>query len=202
MPDALEGERTVQEALRAHRWLLDAMLQQFPNGSINVFDRDLRYLYAVGAGLERVGLSPAALVGTRLADMFPADSVAYVEPFYERAFAGETVVFDLPIFGRSYTIHASPLREPRGSVVAVVAIAQEAPAQPLSVRALTPRQREVATLIAAGYSNAQIADRLVIAQGTVANHVEQMLRRLGFRSRTQLGVWASERRLLQAEDGS
>jgi DNA-binding CsgD family transcriptional regulator len=128
--------------------------------------------------------------------------VAYVRPFYERAFAGETVVFDLPVFGRGYTIHASPLREPRGSVVGVVAIAQETPAQPSSAGALTPRQREVAALIAAGYSNARIADHLVITQGTVGNHIEQMLRRLGFRSRTQIAVWASERRLYRPEDGS
>jgi hypothetical protein len=100
MPYALGDEGAVREALRAHQWLLDAMLRQFPNGSINVFDRDLRYLYAAGSGLDRVGLSPAALVGTRLADLFPADSVAYVRPFYERALAGETVVFDLPVFGR------------------------------------------------------------------------------------------------------
>jgi DNA-binding CsgD family transcriptional regulator len=70
------------------------------------------------------------------------------------------------------------------------------------IRVLTPRQREVAALIAAGHSNAQIADRLVIAEGTVANHVEQILRRLDFRSRTQIGVWASERGLHPPADGS
>lgn len=168
------------------------MLQQFPNGSINVFDRDLRYLYAAGRGLEQAGLVPDSLVGRRLADMFPADSVAYVRPFYERALAGETIVFDLPVFGRSYTIHASPLREPRGGVVAVVAIAQEAPARPSSAGALTPRQCEVAILIAAGLTNEQIARQLVITPGTTANHVEGILRRLGFAGRAQIAVWAAE----------
>ena len=60
---------------------------------------------------------------------------------------------------------------------------------------LTPRQQEVAALIASGLSNAQIAERLVLTTGTVANHVEGILGRLGFRSRTQIGVWAVERGL-------
>lgn len=58
--------------------------------------------------------------------------------------------------------------------------------------ALTPRQREVAALIATGKSNREIARDLVLVEGTVANHVEHILNRLGFRSRTQIAVWAAE----------
>ena len=68
-----------------------------------------------------------------------------------------------------------------------------------AVGILTPRQQEVAGLIAAGLSNREIAERLVLTGGTVANHVEQILRRLGFRSRTQVAVWAAERGLLPAD---
>jgi DNA-binding CsgD family transcriptional regulator len=60
---------------------------------------------------------------------------------------------------------------------------------------LTPRQVEVTTLVAAGLSNRQIADTLVIAPGAVANHVERILGRLGFARRTQVAVWAAERGL-------
>jgi DNA-binding NarL/FixJ family response regulator len=57
---------------------------------------------------------------------------------------------------------------------------------------LTPRQREVACLIAEGLSNDEIAERLVLEPGTVANHVQAILQRLNLRSRTQVGVWAVE----------
>src|SRR5215217_6524222 len=73
--DGSVDERALRQALHVHRWLLDAMLQQFPLGSVNVFDRELRYLFAAGTGLERVGLSPASLIGKRLEDLFPADAV-------------------------------------------------------------------------------------------------------------------------------
>ena len=58
--------------------------------------------------------------------------------------------------------------------------------------ALTPREREVVTLIAEGLSNAQIARRLVLTPGTVANHVEHILRRLSVRSRTEVAALVAE----------
>ena len=57
---------------------------------------------------------------------------------------------------------------------------------------LTRRQQEVAGLVAQGLSNAEIARRLVLTPGTVANHLEHILRRLNFRSRSQIAVWAVE----------
>ena len=57
---------------------------------------------------------------------------------------------------------------------------------------LTPRQREVAALIAGGLTNEQIAKRLVLTPGTVANHVEHILRRLSVRSRTEVATLVAE----------
>lgn len=54
---------------------------------------------------------------------------------------------------------------------------------------LTGRQLEVAALVAQGMSNRQIAERLVITERSAESHVERMLTRLGFRSRTQIATW-------------
>jgi DNA-binding CsgD family transcriptional regulator len=56
---------------------------------------------------------------------------------------------------------------------------------------LTPRQREIAALIARGYTNRQIAEHLVLSKGTVANHVEHILNRLGFQNRAKVASWAA-----------
>jgi DNA-binding NarL/FixJ family response regulator len=64
------------------------------------------------------------------------------------------------------------------------------PEQITGTSPLTRRQREVAVLIARGYSNKQIADELVLTTGTASNHVAQILRRLGCRSRAQVATWA------------
>ena len=56
---------------------------------------------------------------------------------------------------------------------------------------LTPRESEVAKLIAEGLSNRAIADRLVISHRTVDGHVERILAKLEFTSRAQVAVWAT-----------
>jgi non-specific serine/threonine protein kinase len=61
---------------------------------------------------------------------------------------------------------------------------------------LTLREREVAALVAHGRSNRQIAEALVITERTVAAHVEHILNKLGFSSRTEIGVWAAEHGLV------
>ena len=65
--------------------------------------------------------------------------------------------------------------------------------------ALTPREREVAALVARGLTNRQIAAELVITEGTAANHVEHILHKLGFRTRAQIGSWAAEHGLSTAD---
>ncbi|HEX5690468.1 MAG TPA: LuxR C-terminal-related transcriptional regulator, partial [Roseiflexaceae bacterium] len=56
--------------------------------------------------------------------------------------------------------------------------------------ALTRRERTVAELIASGLTNREIAEALVIAESTAERHVSNILRKLGFFSRTQIAVWA------------
>ncbi len=61
---------------------------------------------------------------------------------------------------------------------------------------LTPREREVHALIGQGFSNRQIADELVISLHTAQRHLENILSKLGFASRTQVGIWASDHGLV------
>jgi DNA-binding NarL/FixJ family response regulator len=53
-------------------------------------------------------------------------------------------------------------------------------------KSLTPREREVFTLIATGYDNAQIAEELHMAEHTVRNHVSMIYSKLGVQDRFQI----------------
>jgi predicted ATPase/DNA-binding CsgD family transcriptional regulator len=59
--------------------------------------------------------------------------------------------------------------------------------------ALTSREREIASLVADGLSNREIADRLFISRRTVDAHVNHIYAKLGISSRVQLTIWERER---------
>jgi DNA-binding CsgD family transcriptional regulator len=57
---------------------------------------------------------------------------------------------------------------------------------------LSPREQQVAALLADGLTNRQIAARLVVTERTVAAHIEHILDKLGFASRHQVAAWAAD----------
>jgi DNA-binding NarL/FixJ family response regulator len=75
------------------------------------------------------------------------------------------------------------LGEPAGAATPAPAYADPA--------RLTPREREVAGLIAQGLSNRDIAARLVISARTAETHVQHIMVKLGLTARAQIAAWTA-----------
>jgi DNA-binding NarL/FixJ family response regulator len=80
--------------------------------------------------------------------------------------------------------------------VPFVQVAGASVSNPFGLAELTERELEVLRLIAKGATNREIAEELVISEGTVKNHISNILGRLKVRDRTQAAIYARDHGLL------
>jgi DNA-binding CsgD family transcriptional regulator/biotin operon repressor len=144
-----------------------------------------------GAAVElRAGHSP--LSGARLADLLGPARKALGEPHAAALLAeGRAMTAAEAV---AYAVQPSPEGNGAASPAGPAdwaPIPRPRAAVSSEVSTLTPRELEIARLIARGLSNRAIADELVISQATVARHVANMLTKLGFNSRAQVAVWVA-----------
>jgi two-component system response regulator DevR len=65
---------------------------------------------------------------------------------------------------------------------------------------LTDREREVLALVARGFTNKQIADRLFVSEKTARNHVSHILDKLGLSRRSEAAAFAVEHKLVNTRE--
>ena len=135
-----------------------------------------------------------AATGSAVLSVSPAEYVAYESAVAAaRATTGESAFAALWQSGRELAL-------PEALALGHRTRAVEADRRPSATRTrptveddLTPREREVALLIARGHTNREIAEVLVISEWTVDTHVRHILTKLGQRSRAQVAAWVAER---------
>lgn len=76
-----------------------------------------------------------------------------------------------------------------------IAISEEMASQSEEVKQLTQRERDICTLLAEGKNNREISSALFLSEGTVKNHITNILSKLELRDRTQLAIFAVKHKL-------
>ena len=158
-------------------------------------------LFVVGE-LARRGQLPATLILTTFDDDASAIEVVRAGA---RGFLLKDVTLDRLVTAVRALAAGETLIQPALTARAEQSLCEAAAARspspapsptPTTAEPMTPREREVLRLLAAGYSNREIARALFIAEGTVKNHVSNILTKMAVRDRTRAVLKAAEHGLL------
>lgn len=120
-----ELERRVQERtreLRESQHLYAVIARNFPNGSINVFDRDFNYIFAEGRELFRMGVTSEQLMGTNYLERLSPAVRDTIATKLQTVFEGQSLSFDLEVEEKNFEIHAVPLRDADGLISRIMVV--------------------------------------------------------------------------------
>ncbi len=108
--DEAEGRLHAQE-LRYRQ-----LVQNFPNGALGFFDKDLRYLLIDGEGLATIGQSSESLTGKANREVFPEGFTDKIDPLFRSALAGVPAHAEVTFAGHWFDLHLRPVRSASGDV--------------------------------------------------------------------------------------
>ncbi|MBS1109407.1 MAG: domain S-box [Anaeromyxobacteraceae bacterium] len=112
----ITGRKLAEDALQRSEFLRRTVMENFPNGVVGLFDRDLRYVLIDGTNTV-TATDPHAWLGRTLQELTPPEVLPLVEPAYRAALAGETRRVQLPLGGHWIDVVIRPIRNAAGEVV-------------------------------------------------------------------------------------
>ena len=195
------------------------LLEKHPDikvvGEAETAERALLLFERLGPDVALVDVNLPGMSGLTLAReamlRYPRVSILILTAYDDYAYLDEAL--DIGVAG--YLLKTASARELADAVRAaaggVLVLARElsrrvtARPQPgagaAAAAALTPRQADVLSLLAQGYSNKGIAARLQLGLRTVESHVSTIIAKLGVTSRTEAALWAINHHVTGSSDG-
>lgn len=104
------------KALEESQHLYTLIAQNFPDGTINVLDKNLNYIFAEGKEFARSGIDRKKVIGLNYISLLPKDYSEKVKAELDRVFEGLPRTFDIETRGNSYIMSAVPLYDEQEGV--------------------------------------------------------------------------------------
>lgn len=111
----LEVEKRTK-ALFESQDLYTAVARNFPNGTINVFDKDFNYIFAEGKELYKLGITSEKLIGTSYLNRLSPEIRPNIKKELLKAFKGEERNFELNYKKQVYYINVVPLKNKKNNI--------------------------------------------------------------------------------------
>ncbi len=120
-----ELERKVEERtdeLMTSQKLYNAIARNFPDGTINVFDEKLNYVFVEGRELFKIGITSEKLIGSNYIDRLPVEISDKVKDQLMKVFKGVSCSFEIALNNNHYVLDAVPLPNSAGEIKQILVI--------------------------------------------------------------------------------
>jgi non-specific serine/threonine protein kinase len=189
LADVAQGRDYFRQALEVRLRLGNVLgiaecLEGFAAADVNAHPARATRLLGAAAGLREHAGAPV-----------PAAEQARYAQLVERARGGQSADAFAAAWAQGRALNMLAATDLALSHLSAPAPEDDAPRQP-ALRRLTPREHEIAGLIALGYSNREIASTLVLGIRTVETHLEHVFRKLHVQSRAEVAVWVVQNGLM------
>jgi PAS domain S-box-containing protein len=120
----ISDRQQMEQALRQSEERYRTLTQNFPNGLVLLFDKNLRYTLAEGQELETLGLDRSLIEGYKVGEVFSQELAAVFEADYRDALAGNCSQREIEYASRIYQVYTLPLANENGEVFAGMMMTQ------------------------------------------------------------------------------
>jgi PAS domain S-box-containing protein len=117
--------KKTENALRKSEALYRAVVENFPEGAIYVFDHDLRFRVADGMAMKSLGFTRKGLEGKTIREAVDEQTYSILEKRYPRVLAGESLHYETELKGRVFSSEYLPIRDENGNVTAGMVVSKD-----------------------------------------------------------------------------
>jgi PAS domain S-box-containing protein len=110
LQDEIQDRKLVEEKLKESQYLYSMIARNFPNGTINVFDKELKYVFVEGKELYKLGITSGNLIGTKFTSRLDPSIATEIEDQLKSVFKGESKTIELEYRNSHYVLFAVPLK--------------------------------------------------------------------------------------------
>ena len=135
-------ERKLEENEQRYR----TIIENFPNGSVGLFDEELRYTAIGGQLLDRLDVNPEDRVGYTIDEIYSADLLERIEPYFRAALRGEESTFEIEFRGRHLYITTLPVTDAEGEIFAGMHVVEDITERKRHERELKRNKEQLETL--------------------------------------------------------
>ncbi|HEX8038151.1 MAG TPA: PAS domain S-box protein, partial [Chryseosolibacter sp.] len=118
----ISERRKIEERLIKSQALYSAIARNFPEGVIGVLNKEMKYVFADGQELKKIGFLRDDPVGRRLFEQEDSSVTAHAESMMGNVFKGESVSFDVDLNNNIYNLIAVPLPDGKGDINEILVV--------------------------------------------------------------------------------